>query len=121
MSAAVVRLALAAVTALSLATVPVYPGATLDAAGMKEERARDPKRTNTAYLTTDSFEKVSAFYKNQKGAKQDQMIGIGNGKGGTKLGLFYIDGNSVALNWPVNFRDKSGKYVAGTRISIDKE
>ena len=74
MTTAVVRFVVAAVAALAFATVPVYPGAVSDAARIKKERQADPKRTNAAYLTPDSFEKVMAFYKAQPGAKQDNNI-----------------------------------------------
>jgi hypothetical protein len=119
MPIAVVRFVVAAVAALALATVPVYPGAVSDAARMKKERQADPKRTNAAYLTPDSFEKVMAFYKAQPGAKQDNTFSIGNTEN-EKIGLFYIGDQTVAINWPESMTDKSGKRVAATAFSIDK-
>ena len=119
MSIVVARYVVTAVAALSLTTVPVYPGAVSDVARMKAERQADPKRTNAAYLTPDSFEKVMAFYRAQPGAKQDNTFSIGN-TDKEKLGLFYIGDKSVAINWPENMTDKSGKHVVATAFSIDK-
>jgi hypothetical protein len=110
---------LAVIAALALATIPVYPGAVADTARMKAERKADPTRTNAAYLTPDSFEKVMAFYKAQPGAKQDNTFSIGNNDR-QKIGLFYIGDKSVAINWPENMTDKSGKHVVATAFSIDK-
>jgi hypothetical protein len=119
MTTVVARFVVAAVAALAFATVPVYPGAVSDVARMKAERKADPKRTNAAYLTPDSFEKVMAFYKAQPGAKQDNTFSIGNTEN-EKIGLFYIGDQTVAINWPENMTDKSGKRVAATAFSIDK-
>jgi hypothetical protein len=119
MSTAIVRLVIAAVAAFALASIPVYPGAVSDVARMKAERKADATRTNAAYLTPDSFEKVMAFYKAQPGAKQDNTFSIGNNDK-EKIGLFYIGDQTVAINWPEYMTDKSGKRVTATAFSIDK-
>ena len=119
MPAAIVRLFVAAAAAISLASVPIYPGAAPDVAGMKELRVRDPKNTDKVFLTPDGYEAVVAFYKRQRGASQFEAISIGN-TARQKMGMFSFGDSSVALNWPVNVVDKSGKITsrAGTRIAI---
>ena len=119
MSTAVARFVVAAVVALTLTTVPVYHGAESDVARMQAARQADPKRTNTAYLTPDSFEKVMAFDKAQPGAKQVNTFRIGN-TDKEKIGLFYIGDYTVAINWPENMTNKSGKRVSAKAFSIDK-
>jgi hypothetical protein len=121
MLAAVLRLIVAVAVALSVAAVPVYPGATIDTAGMKADRVRSPARTDTAYITPDSYEKVTSFYRSQKGAKESKAISIGN-DASQKMAMFSIGDYSIGINWPADIYDKTGKVVArrGTRIAIGK-
>ena len=113
-----VRLAIASVAVLSLAAVPIYPGATLDAAATKEASSRDPKYPAKVYGTPDSYEKVVAFYKS-KGASQSEAVSIGN-TATQKMAMFSISDSTIAINWPADVKDKSGKVVSktGTRIAI---
>ena len=107
-----IRLAIAAVTALSFAAVPIYPGATLDAAASKEINP-------TAALTAPGFyEKVVAFYK-AKGAAQSDAISGGN-TAQQKMAMFSASDSTIAINWPADVKDKTGKVVSktGTRIAI---
>ncbi|MBK5189047.1 MAG: hypothetical protein JJD97_12450 [Gemmatimonadaceae bacterium] len=108
----------AAAAALSLAAVPIYPGATFDAAGSKEASARNPKFPYKVYVTPDSYEKVVAFYKS-KGGKESSAIGVGN-SAQQKMGMYAFGDSLVALNWPADVKDKSGKVVSrtGTRIAV---
>jgi hypothetical protein len=112
------RLLVAAVAALSLAAVPIYPGATLDAAASKEASARDPKFPAKVYGTPDSYEKVVAFYKS-KGAQQSMPMSIGN-TAQQKMAMFSASDSTIAINWPADVKDKSGKVIShtGTRIAI---
>jgi hypothetical protein len=113
-----IRLAIAAVTALSFAAVPIYPGAILDAAATKEASSRDPKFPAKVYGTPDSYEKVTAFYKS-KGAHQSMPMSIGN-TAQQKMAMFDTGDSTIAINWPADVKDKSGKVVShtGTRIAI---
>jgi hypothetical protein len=112
------RLLVAAVAALSLAAVPIYPGATLDAAASKEASARDPKFPAKVYGTPDSYEKVVAFY-TSKGAQQSMPMSIGN-TAQQKMAMFSASDSTIAINWPADVKDKSGKVIShtGTRIAI---
>jgi hypothetical protein len=114
----VTRAIVAAVTALSFAAVPIYPGATLDAAASKEASARDPKYPAKVYGTPDSYEKVIDFY-TAKGAQQALPISIGN-TAKQKMAMFSAGDSTIAINWPADVKDKSGKIVShtGTRIAI---
>jgi hypothetical protein len=69
MMTTVLRLAFAVAATLSLSGIPIYPGATLDAERMKDVATQQLNHSTAAYYTSDSFEKVVAFYKSQKGAK----------------------------------------------------
>ena len=114
----VARLMLATVAALSLAAVPVYPGATLDVAASKAESAKHPDFPYKVYTTPDSYEKVVAFYKS-KGASQSDVISIGN-SAQQKMAMFSASDSTIAINWPAPALDKSGKILSktGTRIAI---
>ena len=72
-----IRFAVAALAALTIAAVPIYPGATLDVAASKAESAAHPKYPYKVYVTPDSYEKVVAFYKS-KGAAQSNAVSVGN-------------------------------------------
>jgi hypothetical protein len=115
---AIARFLVAAVAALTLAAVPVYPGATFDAAGSKEASARNPGFPYKVYVTPDAYDKVAAFYKS-KGGSESNAIGIGN-SAQQKMGMYAFGDSLVALNWPADVKDKSGKVVShtGTRIAI---
>jgi hypothetical protein len=112
------RVVVAAITALSLAAVPIYPGATYDAAASKEASAAHPKYPYKVYATPDSYEKVVAFYKS-KGAQQSMPVSAGN-SATQKMAMFSTSDSTIAINWPADVRDKSGKVVSktGTRIAI---
>ena len=118
MIAVTVRLLVAAVALASLAPVPVYPGAMLDAAASKEASAAHPKFPYKVYVTPDSYEKVIAFYKS-KGASQSESVSVGN-DANQKMARFSASDSTIAINWPADVKDKSGKIVArtGTRIAI---
>lgn len=113
-----VRFIIAAVTAISLTAVPVYPGATLDTSGKNEARTRDPKHPYKIYVTPDSYEKVVAFYKG-KGAAQSEAMSIGN-SAQQKMAMFSMSDSTIAINWPAVVTDKSGRVTSktGTRIAI---
>lgn len=121
MSAAVIRPIVVAVAAFSFATVPVYPGAKIDLAGMKADRVRSPQRTDTAYITPDSYDKVTAFYRSQKGSQESKAISIGN-DANQKMAMFSIGDYSIGINWPADIYDASGtvRERHGTRIAIGK-
>lgn len=112
------RFLVAAVTALSLAAVPIYPGAVLDAAASKEVTAAHPDFPYKVYGTPDSYEKVVAFYAS-KGAKQSMPVSVGN-SAQQKMAMFSSSDSTIAINWPVPVKDKSGKIISrtGTRIAI---
>jgi hypothetical protein len=112
------RLLAAAVTALTLAAVPIYPGAAYDAAASKEASAGHPQYPYKVYVTPDSYEKVVAFYKS-KGAQQSMAVSVGN-SATQKMAMFSSSDSTIAINWPADVRDKSGKVIArsGTRIAI---
>jgi hypothetical protein len=112
------RLAVAAIAALSFAAVPIYPGATLDAAATKEASSRDPKYPAKVYGTPDSYEKVVAFYKG-KGASQSLPMSIGN-TAQQKMAMFSAGDSTIAINWPADVKDKAGKVIShtGTRIAV---
>lgn len=115
---AILRLAFSALAALILAAVPIYPGAMLDAAASKEASAGHPKFPYKVYVTTDSYEQVIAFYK-AKGASQSNMVSAGN-NANQKMAMFSMSDSTIAINWPVDVKDNSGKIVSrsGTRIAI---
>jgi hypothetical protein len=115
---AILRLAFSAVAALTLAAVPIYPGAMLDDAASKEASAGHPKFPYKVYVTTDSYEQVVAFYKG-KGASQSNMVSVGN-NASQKMTMFTMSDSTIAINWPVDMKDKSGKIVSrsATRIAI---
>jgi hypothetical protein len=112
------RFFVAAVTALSLAAVPIYPGATLDAAASKEVTASHPDFPYKVYVTPDSYEKVVEFYQS-KGAKQSVPVSAGN-SAQQKMAMFSASDSTIAINWPADVKDKSGRIVSrtGTRIAI---
>jgi hypothetical protein len=112
------RFVVAAVAALTLAAVPIYPGATYDAAASKEASAGHPNYPYKVYVTPDSYEKVVAFYKS-KGAQQSMPVSVGN-TAQQKMAMFSTSDSTIAINWPADVKDKSGKVVArtGTRIAI---
>lgn len=112
------RFVIAAITALSLAAVPIYPGAIYDAAASKEASAGHPKFPYKVYVTPDSYEKVVAFYKS-KGAQQSLPVSVGN-SAQQKMAMFSTSDSTIAINWPADVKDKSGKVVSrtGTRIAI---
>jgi hypothetical protein len=116
----VTRFAFAAVAALSFAAVPVYPGAVLDVAASKAETAKHPSYPYKVYGTPDSYEKVVAFYKS-KGAHQSDAMSIGN-SAQQKMAMFDASDSTIAINWPVDVKDASGKVTSrtGTRIAIGK-
>ena len=115
---AATRLLVTAITALTLAAVPVYPGATYDAAASKEASAGHPNFPYKVYVTPDSYEKVVAFYAS-KGAQQSMPVSAGN-TAHQKMAMFSTSDSTIAINWPADVKDKSGKVVArtGTRIAI---
>jgi hypothetical protein len=112
------RFVVAAVAALTLAAVPIYPGATYDAAASKEASAGHPNYPYKVYVTPDSYEKVVAFYKS-KGAQQSMPVSVGN-TANQKMAMFSASDSTIAINWPADVKDKSGKIVTrtGTRIAI---
>lgn len=112
------RLLVAAVATIALATVPIYPGATFDAAGSKAASAPHPKFPYRVYITPDSYEQVVAFYKS-KGAAQSMPISIGN-DATQKQAMFSMSDSTIMISWPADIRDKSGKVVArkGTSFAI---
>jgi hypothetical protein len=112
------RLIATAITALSLAAVPIYPGATYDAAASKEASASHPKYPYKVYVTPDSYEKVVAFYKS-KGAQQSMPVSVGN-TAQQKMAMFSTSDSTIAINWPAIVKDNAGKVVSrtGTRIAI---
>jgi hypothetical protein len=113
-----IRFAIAAIAALSFAAVPIYPGATLDAAASKEATARTPGYPVKVYETPDSYEKVVAFYKS-KGAAQSNVISDHN-TAQQKMAMFSASDSTIGINWPAEVKDKTGKVVSktGTRIAI---
>ncbi len=115
---AVVRALVAVVAVLALASVPIYPGAVLDAAASREASAQHPKFPYKVYVTPDSYEKVVAFYKS-KGASQSEPVSVGN-DAHQKMAMFSASDSTIAINWPADVKDKSGKIVSrtGTRIAI---
>lgn len=112
------RLLVTAVAAFTLAAVPIYPGAIFDAAASKEASDGHPKSPYKVYVTTDSYEQVVAFYKG-KGASQSNMVSAGN-DANQKVTMFSMSDSTIAINWPVDMKDKGGKIVSrsGTRIAI---
>ena len=114
----VTRLLVAAVAALTVAAVPIYPGAVYDAAASKEASAGHPNYPYKVYVTPDSYEKVVAFY-TSKGAQQSMPVSAGN-TAQQKMAMFSTSDSTIAINWPADVKDKSGKIVArtGTRIAI---
>lgn len=112
------RLLIAAIAALTLAAVPIYPGATYDAAASKEASAPHPQFPYRVYVTPDSYEKVVAFY-TSKGAKQSMEVSGGN-SATQKMAMLSVSDSIVGINWPADLRDKSGKVISrtGTRIAI---
>jgi hypothetical protein len=98
--------------------VPIYLGATYDAAASKEASAGHPNYPYKVYVTPDSYEKVVAFYKS-KGAQQSMPVSAGN-TANQKMAMFSTSDSTIAINWPADVKDKSGKIVArtGTRIAI---
>lgn len=113
-----VRLLVAAIAIASLAPVPVYPGAMLDVAASKEASAAHPKFPYKVYVTTDSYDKVIAFYKG-KGASQADVVSVGN-DANQKMARFSASDSTVDISWPAVVKDRSGKIISrsGTRISI---
>jgi hypothetical protein len=119
MMTTILRIALAAGATISLSGIPIYPGATLDAERMKDVATQKLNHSAAVYYTSDSFEKVVAFYKSQKGATLQPTFGRENSKN-SKIATVFIDDGMVGIKWPVNVRNKDGKYVAATGISIEK-
>ncbi|HEY8793348.1 MAG TPA: hypothetical protein VIM15_00270 [Gemmatimonadaceae bacterium] len=118
MIASAIRLLMVAVVVSTIAPVPVYPGAILDAAASKEASAQHPKFPYKVYVTPDSYEKVVAFYKG-KGASQSEAVSVGN-DAHQKVAMFSASDSTIAINWPADVKDKSGKIISrtGTRIAI---
>ena len=115
---AVLRFLVAAVGIVYVGAVPIYPGATLDVAASKETTARTPKYPVKVYGTPDAYEKVVDFYK-KNGFKESTGIGVGN-DAKQKMGMYSQGDSIVALNYPADVKDKSGKVVShtGTRIAV---
>jgi hypothetical protein len=90
----------------------------LDAVASKEASAQHPKYPYKVYVTPDSYEKVIAFYTG-KGASQSNMVSVGN-DASQKMAMFSMSDSTIAINWPADIKDKSGKIVSrsGTRIAI---
>ena len=118
MIASAIRLLVAAAAIASLAPVPVYPGAMLDVAASKAASAAHPKFPYKVYVTPDSYEKVVAFYKG-KGASQSEAVSVGN-DAHQKMAMFSASDSTIAINWPADVKDKSGRIISrsGTRIAI---
>ncbi|MEO8880789.1 MAG: hypothetical protein ABI446_10365 [Gemmatimonadaceae bacterium] len=114
----ILRLISIVAAALYMASVPIYPGATLDVAASKETTARTPKFPVKVYGTSDSYENVVAFYK-KNGFKESTGIGVGN-DAKQKMGMYSQGDSIVALNFPADVKDRGGKVIShtGTRIAI---
>ncbi|MGH7632581.1 MAG: hypothetical protein ACRENC_02540 [Gemmatimonadaceae bacterium] len=99
----------------------MYPGATLDVNGMKADRSHGQQRMDTAYYTSDSFEKVAAFYRGQSGIVENKFVGKNN-SATSKTATFALDNYNISLQWPANVYDGSGNIKAqrGTRIAYVK-
>ena len=119
MMTSILRLAFAAGATISLSGIPIYPGATLDTERMKDVATQKLNHSAAAYYTSDSFEKVVAFYKSQKGAALQPNFGKENSKT-SKMAMVIIDDGMVGIKWPVNVRTKDGKYLTATGIAIEK-
>lgn len=106
--------ALAAGSAQALPPFPVYPGARVEApaSSLYRRPAADEQRKTTIYVTTDSYDKVRAFYL-RRGREFEMPGGLGQAvrlPDGKKLRQSYItlDGaaglrNSkrwVKIQWP---------------------
>ncbi|MDQ2930920.1 MAG: hypothetical protein M3Y05_08930 [Gemmatimonadota bacterium] len=115
---AVLRVISIVAATLYMAAVPIYPGATFDVAASKETTARTPKFPVKVYGTPDAYENVVAFYK-KNGFKESTGIGVGN-DAKQKMGMYSQGDSIVALNFPADVKDKSGKVIShtGTRIAI---
>ena len=121
MLSAVGRLLVVTISALAIAAVPIYPGATLDVAEMKAVRARNPEDTFKVYHSNDSYEQVMAFYRS-RGGRELWAMSTGN-TAKQKMGSFMFGDSTVAINWPGDVRDQAGVVPtrSGTRIAIGME
>lgn len=120
MMSAVARLVVLASAVLVAGSIPMYPGATLDVAGMKADRAHGQMRMDTAYYTPDSFEKVTAFYRGQQGIIENKYLAQNTAT--SKTAAFALVNYNISLTWPANVYDGSGNITAqkGTRIAYVK-
>lgn len=121
MMSAVARLVVLASAAFVAGSIPMYPGATLDVAGMKADRAHGQMRMDTAYYTPDAFDKVAAFYRSQKGVIENKFIS-GENTATSKAAAFVLNNYNISLSWPANVYDARGNIAAqkGTRIAYVK-
>ena len=120
MISAVARLVVLASVAIAMGSIPMYPGATLDVNGMKADRSHGQQRMDTAYYTPDSFEKVAAFYRGQKGVIENKALA--DNKESSKSAALVLGGYNISLSWPAKVYDAKGNIVAqrGTRIAYVK-
>ena len=120
MMSTVARLVLLASVVAAAGSVPMYPGATIDVNGMKADRSHGQMRLDTAYYTPDSFDKVAAFYRGQKGIIENKTLGENTAT--SKRTYFALAGYNITLNWPANIYDAQGNIKAqrGTRIAYVK-
>lgn len=120
MMSAVARVVVLASVVLAGASIPMYPGATLDVNGMKAERAHGQMRMDTAYYTPDSFEKVAAFYRGQPNIKENKALEENSAS--RKTAAFILGAYNVSLQSPANLYDSKGNITAqrGTRIAYVK-
>lgn len=118
MLSAMTRMFLVGSAVIAIASVPLYPGATLDTLEMRAVKARDASSTEKIYHSDDSYDKVMAFYRG-KGGRELKSTAAGNTET-AKMGEFMFGDSTVAINWPADVRDQSGKVRsrAGTRIAI---
>ena len=80
--------------------VPVYPGAVVELTGQFEgnDKNKTGSLNQTMLTTTDSFEKVSAFYKTNLKKIENSMT---HEMGGSKMSMYTIkaaDGTDIAVN-----------------------
>lgn len=120
MMSAVARLVVLASAVLVTGSIPMYPGATLDVAGMKADRAHGQMRMDTAYYTPDTFEKVAAFYRGQKGVIENKATEDNSAT--SKTAYLALGNYNISLSWPANVYNGSGNITAqkGTRIAYVK-
>lgn len=106
--------------AVLVAGIPMYPGATIDTNGMKADRAHGQARSDTAYYTPDSFEKVAAFYRGQKDVIENTALA--ENAATSKKAYLALGNYNITLTWPANIYDANGNIVAqrGTLIRFVK-